>query len=409
MSEVVPEGWDNLKLGDLTSVITKGTTPKSYCSKGVNFVKVESVSNNATLIPSKFAHINLATHDNQKRSQLEDGDILFSIAGSLGRLALVMKQHLPANTNQALAIIRLIKESIDTGFCIQQLNGEAVQLELKNLQTVGAQPNLSLQQVSNILLSTPPLPEQQKIATILTSVDEVIEKTEEQISKLQDLKKGMMQELLTNGIGHTEFKDSPVGRVPKGWGINVLSKVVDVIDSLHSTPTFSAEGYPMVRVSDIKIGKIKLDATKRVDAEVFKQFIGKYQPKIDDVLMSRVGSYGVCSYVDTNKEFCIGQNTVVINPQSIDSKFLYYQLCSSLTQNQIENEVAGSGYKSLSLASIRNLVTVLPCKDEQERIGKILWSMDDVIERKQRKLSNNKNIKKALMQYLLTGKVRVNG
>ena len=60
----------------------------------------------------------------------------------------------------------------------------------------------------------PPLPEQKKIASILTSVDDVIEKTEAQISKLQDLKKGMMTELLTKGIGHTEFKDSPVGRIP---------------------------------------------------------------------------------------------------------------------------------------------------------------------------------------------------
>ena len=66
--------------------------------------------------------------------------------------------------------------------------------------------------------------EQQKIASILTSVDEVIEKTEAQISKLQDLKKGMMQELLTKGIGHTEFKDSPVGRIPKGWEVVKLGR-----------------------------------------------------------------------------------------------------------------------------------------------------------------------------------------
>ena len=71
----------------------------------------------------------------------------------------------------------------------------------------------------------PPKPEQQKIASILTSVDEVIEKTEAQIGKLQDLKKGMMQELLTKGIGHTEFKDSPVGRIPKGWEVKTLNEV----------------------------------------------------------------------------------------------------------------------------------------------------------------------------------------
>ena len=65
--------------------------------------------------------------------------------------------------------------------------------------------------------SLPPLPEQKKIASILTSVDEVIETTQKQIDKLQDLKKATMNELLTKGIGHTEFKDSELGRIPKSW------------------------------------------------------------------------------------------------------------------------------------------------------------------------------------------------
>ena len=76
--------------------------------------------------------------------------------------------------------------------------------------------HLSVKDIREIRRHFPPLPEQQKIASILTTVDEVIEKTESQISKLQDLKKGMMQELLTQGLGHTQFKDSPVGRIPKG-------------------------------------------------------------------------------------------------------------------------------------------------------------------------------------------------
>ena len=65
----------------------------------------------------------------------------------------------------------------------------------------------------------PPLPEQKKIASILTSVDEVIENTQKQIDKLQDLKKATMNELLTKGIGHTEFKDSELGRIPKSWEV----------------------------------------------------------------------------------------------------------------------------------------------------------------------------------------------
>jgi type I restriction enzyme S subunit len=225
MSERVPEGWESKRLGDLTTLITKGTTPKSYHSEGINFIKVESISSSKTLIPEKFAKIDSDTHQNQKRSQLENGDILFAIAGSLGRLAVVKPKDLPANTNQALAIIRLAKDSIDRKFCLQQLGGNQIQLGIKNLQTVGAQPNLSLQQVSDFELYAPPLPEQKKIASILTSVDEVIETTQKQIDKLQDLKKATMNELLTKGIGHTEFKDSELGRIPKRLELEDIGKL----------------------------------------------------------------------------------------------------------------------------------------------------------------------------------------
>jgi type I restriction enzyme S subunit len=74
-------------------------------------------------------------------------------------------------------------------------------------------------------LLTPPLNEQTKIAEIITSVDDVIELTEKEIEKLQMLKKGMMQDLLTKGIGQTKFKDSPVGQIPEGWEVLELGQV----------------------------------------------------------------------------------------------------------------------------------------------------------------------------------------
>ena len=236
----------------------------------------------------------------------------------------------------------------------------------------------------------------------------MIEKTRAQIDKLKDLKTGMMQELLTKGIGHTEFKNSPVGRMPAGWRIVRLDKVTKVIDSLHQTPRFSLEGFPMIRVSDIKPGKVKIGKALRVSKEVFDQFTKNHHPQKGDLLLSRVGSYGVCCYLDRNINICLGQNTVVIVPDKINSLFLYYSVYSRAVQEQIELEVAGSGYKSLSLASIRALQIPLPPYREQEEIAKILGSIDTYIEVKYVNLASYKSAKKALMQDLLTGKVRVN-
>lgn len=271
-----------------------------------------------------------------------------------------------------------------------------------------AQPQITGVGLRSIELPAPPLPEQQKIAAILSSVDDVIEKTRAQIDKLKDLKTGMMQELLTKGIGHTEFKDSPVGRIPAEWKVVRLDRITRVIDSLHQTPEFLLEGYPMIRVSDIKGGKVNVDKALRVSKDIFDQFTKNHRPQMGDLLLSRVGSYGACCYVDRHIDICLGQNTVVVVPEKISSLFLYYSVCSQAVQAQIELEVAGSGYKSLSLASIRALQIPLPPSKEQEELVKVLKSIDENIDRREVLLVTYESTKKALMQDLLTGKVRVN-
>ena len=422
MSNFIPDGWKVLKLGNITSLITKGTTPKKYTTSGVNFVKVESVSHNSTLLPSKFAYIDNITHESFKRSRLQDGDIVFSIAGSLGRLAIIKNEHLPANTNQALAIIRLKNDSIDTPFCVQQLKGETVQLELKKLQTVGAQPNLSLQQISDVLLRVPPLPEQQKIAAILTSVDDVIEKTQAQIDKLKDLKTGMMQELLTRGVRvdgkpHTEFKDSPVGRIPKGWDVVKLSEVLTKIDSGWSpacieVPPKTGE-WGVLKVSSVTRGEFLETQSKTLPSNL--------EPKVNikvkngDLLLTRANGVadlvGKCVMIqaEPRSKLMMSDKILRLNPNKrIYSHFLLHVFNSQKMRRQIELSWGGSsGQKNISQADIKNYFLALPSFDEQKSIGDSISQVERVLSAKNNKLVKMNNTKKALMQDLLTGKIRV--
>ena len=113
---------NKMRLGDIATLITKGTTPTSvgytFTDTGVNFVKIESIREDGTFIPDKFAHISDECNTKLKRSQLQENDILFSIAGAIGRTAIVTKDCLPANTNQALAIIRIPQGVIDYRFLL---------------------------------------------------------------------------------------------------------------------------------------------------------------------------------------------------------------------------------------------------------------------------------------------------
>lgn len=179
----------------------------------------------------------------------------------------------------------------------------------------------------------------------------------------------------------TVFKQTDAGMIPEDWEVLELQQISKVIDSLHVTPNYSPDGFPMVRATDIKSGNLDLERTLRVTKEVYEEFTRNHKPRRNDILMSRVGTYFVTSFVETDEPFCIGQNTVVICP-SINSRFVYYSLHSKFVTRQIQEELVGSGgQKTLSLEDIRELLIQKPTdRGEIEGIARILSDLDSKIE-----------------------------
>ena len=153
--EEAKEDWEEVTIGDLCNIVTKGTTPKSFTTLGVNFIKAESLSGNGAFIKNKFAYISEEVHFNSlKRSVLQKGDLLFSIAGTIGRVAIVTKDILPANTNQALAILRP-REINYSNFIYCILKSSLFQDMIDSKVVHAVQPNLSLGEISNSSLRLP--------------------------------------------------------------------------------------------------------------------------------------------------------------------------------------------------------------------------------------------------------------
>lgn len=165
--------WEQRKLSEITSLITKGTTPKDKSGDGeINFIKVENIDSSSGEIKD-CSKISIEEHEGYlKRSQLKENDILFSIAGTLGRTTVVNKGLLPANTNQALAILRMSEGNIS--YIVTVLKGRAVSDFVRKNPTVGAQPNLSLEQVSNLEIPYPNIDEQAKIGGFFRDIDNLI-------------------------------------------------------------------------------------------------------------------------------------------------------------------------------------------------------------------------------------------
>ena len=252
----------------------------------------------------------------------------------------------------------------------------------------------------------PPLPEQKKIASILTSVDEVIENTQKQIDKLQDLKKATMNELLTKGIGHTEFKDSELGKIPKGWKCRELGDLADRIEG-GGTPSRTVPEY---WEGDILWSTVKdlmgtyLSSTEETITELgLKQSSSRLIPSGTIILATRMA---VGKAVVFNTNVAINQDLKAFFHNSIvDTKFLLQLFLSK--SSYLETLATGSTVKGIRLKELRAIPVKIPPLPEQKEIASILTSMDKNIEEKQRKLRKTESFKKSLMQDLLTGKVRV--
>ena len=291
-------------------------------------------------------------------------------------------------------------------------------INFKDFVQEGAVPSVNQSQLSEIQATIPPFPEQQKIASILTSVDTVIEKTEAQINKLKELKQAMMQELLTKGIGHKEFKDSPVGRIPVGWKMILMSdSEIDVLDGDRGNEypkanDFATEGFCLfLSAKNVTKNGFKFKEcafiSKNKDSKLRKGRLVK-----DDIVITTRGTVGNMAHFDESVPYEVvrinsGMAILRNDDDLISTKYLFQLLNAPIIKKQLELLTFGSAQPQLTIGTINSLHIPIPPLAEQNMIASILASADSSIEGNQTKLSHTKSLKKALMQDLLTGKVRV--
>jgi type I restriction enzyme S subunit len=267
------------------------------------------------------------------------------------------------------------------------------------------------------VLLTPPLPEQKKIASIITSVDKVIENTQKQIDKLQDLKKATMNELLTKGIGHTEFKDSELGRIPKSWEVVNYSQVLKSIDSgwspscIEIPPNYGEWG--VLKVSAVTKGNFLENESKTLPTG--EQPRPNLLVKKGDILLTRANGnadlVGKCVRVSVTprRNLMLSDKILRFNPNlNIDPLYLQTVFNSFHTRKQIELSWGGSsGQKNISQSDIKCYKLPLPSIPEQLLISKALSNLEETISFQVTHVKKLTDLKKSLMQDLLTGKVRV--
>ncbi len=190
--------WTKLK--ELTKIITKGTTAKRFTNDGIRFIKIEAL-NGIHVVNEKCSYISKEEHNGYlKRSILQENDILFAIAGAtIGKCAIVKKENLPANTNQALAIIRL-NENISAEYVLKVLKSNVMKKYISLNLTAGAQPNLNLEQLGNFKIPILDEIEVDKFLKVFNAYERKIDLLSNKKYEFVKLKKSLMQKLLTGKI-----------------------------------------------------------------------------------------------------------------------------------------------------------------------------------------------------------------
>jgi len=337
--------------------------------------------------------------------------LLLSFKLTIGRVAFAGRD---LYTNEAIAA--LPSDLIENDFLYYGLQHWDL---LKGVDQAIKGATLNKEKLKNIEITFPENPiEQTQIAAVLSCIDRAIEHTEALIAKQHRIKTGLMQDLLTKGIDEHgnirseathEFKDSPLGRIPKEWEVSLLDNAIRIIDCKHYTPKFAPTGFPFVRPRNVKLEGLDLSGVDYVSEADFKNLTDKHEPRLGDIVFSRNASFGVPCFVETSRRFAIGQDVVVMTKLSENTRYIYFVLLSHLIEQQIAKVSTGSTFGRINLAFIRKLIVPLPSNHEQQEIVSVLDSKLSHIQKLVVHLSKLHKLKTGLMQDLLTGKVSVSG
>lgn len=288
---------------------------------------------------------------------------------------------------------------------------------LRRIATGASVLGISKGNLSKIELLLPSIDEQQKIANILSTVDEKIDLIQAQIQDTQALKKGLMQRLLTKGIGHTAFKKSKLGEIPEDWEVKTLINLGSTDKPVIKAGPFGsslrkefyvAKGYKVYGQEQV----IKNDpfyGDYYIDNNRF-QTLKSCKVSEGDILLSLVGTLGKVLIIPKNAPKGLINPRLLrisINKAMYEPVFLAHYLKSTKTIKLLLKWSQGGTMGVLNASMLKKLPVPIPSILEQQKIAKILSTVDNKLDLLQEKKTNYQALKKGLMQQLLTGKIRV--
>lgn len=412
----LPIGWDRKKLSELGETYTglSGKTKKDFENGNYPMLAYMDVYGN-TFVYQPSASVFINRDENQ--NSINYGDILFTTSSETPDEVAISSVYLgksnnPIFLNSFCFGYRFFDlEYTNPLFYGYYFRSDYFRSLTFRLAQGSTRFNISKNKLIESSIHVPPLKEQQKIADILSTVDTQIEQTEQMIEQTKELKHGLMQQLLTKGIGHTEFKNSAIGEIPLSWNLVKLGEIasrisVGYVGSINKYYT-DEKGVILLRTGNIKSGNIDLNDIKYVTNEFHKKN-NKSQLEPGDIIVSRHGDSGSVAVIPEELSNANCLNVVVVKKSELmNSTFIAYLFNSGFIKAILSKTKAGSVQGVINTKDIQEVTIPYPSLEEQQKISEILSSVDDQIDIYEKEKEKYEELKKGLMQQLLTGKIRV--
>ena len=407
---VIPAEWDVKQLDDVCSKIVGGGTPSKnnpdYWTNGTILwaTPTEFTKNKSNYISSTILKITDEALQDSSAVLLQPNTVIMSSRATIGECKINI---IPMTTNQGFISFEC-NPKLNNLFLLYTINQH--KSRIIKVSSGSTFLEVSRTTMRNFKIPLPPLKEQEKIADILSTADDKIAAIAIQIEKAETLKKGLLQKLLSEGIGHSEFKDSELGRVPESWGVSKLKDIFKMKSG--STPYRKNLSYFdngtifWIKTLDLNNGYIT-NSQEKITEQALAETSCSLLP-INSILIAMYGGYkqigrtGVLSIEATTNQAI---TALFPNDETI-SNFINYTL---IFYRYKWKQVATSSRKdpNITKKDIEDFIIPFPPLEEQKQIADIVSTADEKLEVLRAKKEKYETLKKGLMQKLLMGEVRV--
>jgi type I restriction enzyme S subunit len=421
-SDTPPLDWEAKKLGEVVSFGSGYGFPRSLQGlkdEEIPFFKVSDMSTegNERNLTLANHYVSLEVAGNEGWAPFPAGAIAFAKVGAallLNRRRLLTQPSLVDNN----MMVAIPGEGIDSVFLYWWLNIVDFAIFVQS----GVVPSVNQRQVGSLSIALPPFSEQRRIAEILDAADEAIRQTERVIAKLREVKRGLLHDLLTRGldadgnlrdpVAHPEqFKDSSLGRIPREWEARSLDSCVGtrITYGIVQAGPHIRDGVPYIRTGDITDGQLTLEGLLRTSEEIAASY-KRSEVHTGEIVCAIRATVGEVVQVPPELDGAnLTQGTARIAPiPAINNRFLLWALRSDVSQRQFDMAVKGTTFREITLGALRKLEVALPEKrEEQDKLVAVLDVHDARIRAEEAVLAKRRQVKRGLMEDLLTGRVRV--